>query len=151
MSEALRSRKPDQLTPYEALLRGFAYFQRIDQEEHAIVRAALERAVEQAPGYADAWAMLSILYREEYTHGFNPLPDPLGRAFAAARRAIEAAPSNHYGYHALGLGVVSSAGKSRPFGVRLSGRSRSTPWTDSPSLTWVFSLPIPATGSAAAL
>ena len=101
MSEALRSRKPDQLSPYEALLRSFAYFQRIDQEEHAIVRAALERAVEQAPGYADAWAILSILYREEYTHGFNPLPDPLGRAFAAARRAIEAAPSNHYGYHGL--------------------------------------------------
>jgi TolB-like protein len=101
MSEALRSRPPDQLSPYEALLRSFAYFQRINQEEHAIVRAALERAVEQAPGHADAWAILSILYREEYTHEFNLLPDPLGRAFAAARRAIEVAPSNHYGYHAL--------------------------------------------------
>jgi TolB-like protein/cytochrome c-type biogenesis protein CcmH/NrfG len=101
MSEALRSRKPDQLSPYEALVRSFAYFQRINKEEHAIVRAALERAVEQAPGHADAWAILSILYREEYTHGFNLLPDALGRAFAAARRAIEVAPSNHYGYHAL--------------------------------------------------
>lgn len=101
MSEALRSRAPDQLSPYEALLRSFAYFQRIDPEEHALVRAALERAVEQAPSHANAWAILSILYREEYTHGFNLLPDPLGRAFAAARRAIEIAPSNHYGYHAL--------------------------------------------------
>ena len=101
MSEALRSRPPEQLGPYEALLRSFAYFQRINKEEHAIVRAALERAVEQAPGNADAWAILSILYREEYTHEFNLLPDPLGRAFAAARRAIEIAPSNHYGYHAL--------------------------------------------------
>jgi TolB-like protein/cytochrome c-type biogenesis protein CcmH/NrfG len=101
MSEALRRKAPDQLSPYEALLRSFAYFQRVNAEEHAIVRAALERAVEQAPGHADAWAFLSILYREEYTHEFNVLPDPIGRAYAAARRAIEIAPSNHYGHHAL--------------------------------------------------
>ena len=101
MSEALRSRAPDQLTPYEALLRSFAYFQRINSEEHGIVRVALEAAVRQAPGFADTWAILSIIYREEYTHVFNPLPDPLGRSFEAARRATEAAPSNHYAYHAL--------------------------------------------------
>jgi len=101
MSEALRSKAPDQLTPYEAVLRSFAFFQRINAEEHALARAALERAVEQAPGNADAWAMLSILYREEYTHEFNLLPDPLGRAFAAARKALESAPSNHYAHHAL--------------------------------------------------
>jgi tetratricopeptide (TPR) repeat protein len=45
--------------------------------------------------------MLSMLYREEYTHGFNLRPDPIGRSFAAARRAVEAAPSNHLAYHAL--------------------------------------------------
>jgi serine/threonine protein kinase/tetratricopeptide (TPR) repeat protein len=101
MSEVLRSRAPDQLTPYEALLRSFAYFQRINAEEHGVVRAALEQAVRQAPGFADAWALLSIMYREEYTHGFNRLPDPLGRAFEAARRATDAAPSNHYAHHAL--------------------------------------------------
>ena len=101
MSEALRSKAPEQLSPYEAVLRSFAFFQRIHADEHLLARTALERAVQQAPGNADAWAMLAILYREEYTHGFNLLPDPLGRAFAAARRAIEAAPSNHYAYHAL--------------------------------------------------
>ena len=101
MSEPLRGKAPEQLTPYEAVLRSFAYFQRINAEEHGLVRAALEQAVQKAPGFADAWALLAIIYREEYTHGFNLLPDPLGRAFAAARRAIEIAPSNHYGYHAL--------------------------------------------------
>jgi tetratricopeptide (TPR) repeat protein len=45
--------------------------------------------------------MLSLIYKEEYTHGFNVRPDPLGRAFAAAQHAIEAAPSNHLAYHAL--------------------------------------------------
>jgi tetratricopeptide (TPR) repeat protein len=45
--------------------------------------------------------MLSMLYKEEYTHEFNLRPDPLGRAFAAARRAVEAAPSSHLAQHAL--------------------------------------------------
>jgi tetratricopeptide (TPR) repeat protein len=45
--------------------------------------------------------MLSMLYREEYAHGFNLKPDPLGRALAAAQRAVELAPSSHLAYHAL--------------------------------------------------
>ena len=101
MSEALRNRDPAELSPYEAVLRSFAHFPRLSAEEHAEARAGLERAVLQAPEYADGWAMLSMLIREEYTHGFNPHPDPIGRALAAARRAVEAAPSNHLACHAL--------------------------------------------------
>ena len=101
MSESLRSRDPGELTPYEAVLRSFAHFPRLSAEEHGAALAGLERAVQQAPGYADAWAMLSMLYREEYTHRFNLRPDPIERAFAAARRAVEAAPSNHLAHHAL--------------------------------------------------
>jgi TolB-like protein len=101
MSEPLRDKDPAQLSPYEAVLRSFAHFQRVNSEEHAAAVTGLERAVQQAPGYADGWAMLSLLYKEEYTHGFNARPDPLGRAFAAARRAVEGAPSNHLAHHAL--------------------------------------------------
>ncbi len=101
MSEVLRNRDPERLTPYEAVLRSFAHFPRLFAEEHAAARAGLERAVQQAPGYSDGWAMLSLLVREEYTHAFNARPDPIGRSFAAARRAVEAAPSNHLAYHAL--------------------------------------------------
>jgi TolB-like protein/tetratricopeptide (TPR) repeat protein len=101
MSETLRNKDPKELTPYEAVLRSFAHFPRLSPAEHAAAEAALERAVQQAPGYADGWAMLSMLVREEYTHGFNLRPDALGRALAAARRAVEIAPSNHLAYHAL--------------------------------------------------
>jgi adenylate cyclase len=101
MSEARRNRDPQKLTPYEAVLRSFAHFPRLSAEEHAAARAGLERAVEHAPEYADGWAMLPMLYREEYTHRFNVRPDPVGRALVAARRAVEAAPSNHLAYHAL--------------------------------------------------
>ena len=101
MSEALRTRDPLSLSPYEAVLRSFAHFQRVSATEHAPARTALERAVEQMPQYADAWAMLSLIYKEEFTHRFNVLPDPLGRALAAAQRAVEGAPSNHLAHHAL--------------------------------------------------
>ncbi len=101
MSETLRTRNAEQLTPYEMLLRGFGYFLRVNPTEHAVVRAGLERAVDQAPSNADCWALLSMVYREEYTHGFNARPDPLGRALAAARRALEIAPTNHLAYSAL--------------------------------------------------
>ena len=101
MSQTLRNRKPDELTPYEALLRGFAYFKHVNAADHAGARAALEKAVQEAPGNADCWAMLAMLYREENNHGFNVRPDPVGRALAAARRAVDAAPSNHLAHHAL--------------------------------------------------
>jgi TolB-like protein len=101
MTEALRNRDPEGLTPYEALLRSFGHHQRVNAVEHAVARAVLERAVQQPPDRADCWAMLSWLYREEYTHGFNLQPDPLGRALAAARRALDASPSNHLAHAAL--------------------------------------------------
>jgi serine/threonine protein kinase len=94
MSEALRSRAPDQLTPYEALLRSFSYWERLTAEEHAAARSALEHAVEQAPNYADCWAVLSMLYGDEYKTGFNVRPDSLDRSLSAARRAVELAASN---------------------------------------------------------
>ena len=49
MGESIRSKNPQQLSPYEAVLRGFSYAERVSPEEHAIARAALERAVEIAP------------------------------------------------------------------------------------------------------
>ena len=101
MSEAVRRKPIDQLTPDEAVLRGFGYFERIAPDEHAEVRAVLERAVNQAPGNADAWALLAMLYGEEHRFGFNPQPDPLGRSIQAARRAVETAPANHFAWLAL--------------------------------------------------
>ena len=101
MSEALRSRDPEQLSPYEARLLTFGYLARLTAEEHAAVRDALERAVQEAPGNADGLALLADIYTDEHKLGFNPRPDPLGRALAAARRAVSAAPSNHLAYMAL--------------------------------------------------
>ena len=83
------------------MLRSFGYGERRTAEEHAIARAGLEYAVQHAPGYADAWALLSYIHSEEHATGFNAQADPLGRALHAAQRAADAAPSNSLAYSAL--------------------------------------------------
>ena len=50
MSEAVRSKPPEELGPYEAVLRAFGYYERVTPEEHATVRPILERAVAQRVG-----------------------------------------------------------------------------------------------------
>jgi TolB-like protein/predicted Ser/Thr protein kinase len=101
MSEVLRQRGNIKFTPHEAVLRAFGYFERMTADEHAEVRAILEKAAAEAPSQSDCLAMLSNLYWHEYALGLNPLPDSLRRAHAAGRRAVEAAPSNHLGHHVL--------------------------------------------------
>jgi len=104
ISDALRRRKADdQLSPYEAVLRAFSYFERITREEHAQVRQILECAARTAPDQGEIWAMLSTIYWHEHAFGFNPQPDPLGRALAAARRSVDAAPTNNLGHSALAV------------------------------------------------
>jgi TolB-like protein/tetratricopeptide (TPR) repeat protein len=104
VGESLRNRPPDELNPYEAVLRSFAYFKHLSKKEHLLARTALKLAVAKAPnapGQSEAWAWLAIMYREEHAHGFNRLPDPLGRASKAAHRAIELNSSNHWAHLAL--------------------------------------------------
>jgi len=83
------------------VLRKFNYYYELSAAEHEQVRAILERAVEQAPRSADAWAALSMMYAEEHKHGFNVRPEPLQRALEAARRATVIDGANHLARHAL--------------------------------------------------
>ncbi len=101
MSETVRSRTPEELSPYEAVLRSFGYFERVTAEELAVARSGLELAVRKAPTYADAWAMLALLCVQEHAQGFNLQADSLTSGATAARRAVEAAPSNHLAYFGL--------------------------------------------------
>jgi TolB-like protein len=101
MSEVLRNKSEDALTPHEAVLRTFSYFSRIDREEHAVVRDILERSVREAPDHADSWSLLAMIYRGEFAQGFNARPNSLDRALDAARRAVDLAPTHALGHSAL--------------------------------------------------
>jgi len=105
MGNLIRGKAPDELTPYEAVLRSYGYFSRPTPEEHAVARTYLELAVQRSPDYGDAWAALSNLYSNEFALGFNPQPDPLGSALQAARRAVESAPSNASAHEALAIAL----------------------------------------------
>jgi TolB-like protein len=93
MSAIIRNKRDEDLTAHEAAVCVFGFHERMTPHEHARVRTILERAVERAPDGSDCWAMLATVYTDEYMFGFNVKPDPLGRAQAAARRAVELSPS----------------------------------------------------------
>jgi adenylate cyclase len=95
--EKAQGRPPKSFDAYDCVLRYYHYQRTVDQQEHAKIRACLERAVELDPDYADAWAVLANIYAQEYRFGYNPRPelgDPHGRALTAAYRAVELEPRN---------------------------------------------------------
>jgi Tfp pilus assembly protein PilF len=77
------------------VLRYWTYEETLTPTEHLHMRDCLEGAVRAEPQYADAWALLSSVYRHEVLFQFNPRSEPppaLDRALSAARRAIELDP-----------------------------------------------------------
>ena len=101
MSEIVSTKDESSLSPFEAVLRGFRYFARLTPQEHGSVRDVLERMTRKAPNHADCFGMLAMMYIVEYSDSYNALPDPLGRALAAAQRATDLAPSHALGHYAL--------------------------------------------------
>lgn len=59
-----------------------------DARRHLEARSALERVTANHPEFANAWAWLGAMYRDEYVFWINELPDPLVRAEQMARRAL---------------------------------------------------------------
>lgn len=103
LTAEIAQRPPDTLLPHEAVWRFFYAEQRGSAEEHLITRAAIERVVELQPRYADAWAALAILLVEEYRHQFNPRPNSLEHALAAARLALDLDASSQMANHAFAV------------------------------------------------
>lgn len=91
------------LDAYECVLHSYAYWRVITPAAHLKARDCLERAIQLDPRYAEAWASLARMYVEEYSQGFNPRPDPLGRAINAAQRAVEFDPRSQLAYMALAV------------------------------------------------
>jgi len=99
MSEVLRTRDPSRLSPYEAVLRSFAHFQRVSARNMRRRERPWNAPYGKNP-VMRCWHVVAHL-QGGITHRFNLLPDPLGRALVAAQRAVEISPSNHLAFHAL--------------------------------------------------
>lgn len=101
MIQTVRARPTAEMTALDGVFLTFDYWQRITSEDHARTRAVLERVVEAEPGSADAVASLAMMFCEEYKHDYNVRPDPLGRALATARRAVDIDPTCQHAHYAL--------------------------------------------------
>jgi TolB-like protein len=97
-----RKKQSGSIESYECVLRAMAYEQATTAEMHLRARQCLEQAVEQDPDYAEAWARLALLYVDEFSMGFSPLPgDPLDRVFSAAHNSIALDTNNQDAHQAL--------------------------------------------------
>ncbi|HYG84753.1 MAG TPA: tetratricopeptide repeat protein [Azospirillum sp.] len=107
--EVLRSsagQPPETLSSYECVLWTRQYWRLPGADLHKRSRTCLERAVQNDPHYADAWAALALIYIDEDRLGLNPnsaRPDPVGTALQLARHAAELAPDTPLPHQALGL------------------------------------------------
>ncbi len=86
--KASRGKAPSTLEAYDCVLRAITTLRQLTPQLHLSTRDCLERAVEQEPDYAEAWAWLSYLYNFEYSLGLNPQPNPLERGLMAAQQAV---------------------------------------------------------------
>lgn len=97
---------PELLGSYAAVLLFYAYWRTFDREMIEAVRAGLEHAVATEPGYAEAFACLSLVHSNawRFRHPIGaPGSDPRERALALALRAAELAPCSSSAFYALGL------------------------------------------------
>jgi len=101
MSSAVRFTPTDQLTPYEALLRGFGQSTSFSYEQVVEVQSCLERAVQQSPGNADCLAMLSAVQTERYGMCDDVGEEIIEKALRSAQAAVEAASTNALAHQAL--------------------------------------------------
>jgi adenylate cyclase len=103
MRSQLRREPPHDLGAYQCLLQAYAYRRDFRPATHASVRACLEQAVTRDPDYADALAMLSMVYLDEFRWRFNPRPEsnPLADALRMAEQAVETAPESAEAWLAL--------------------------------------------------
>lgn len=101
-------RPPAELSSYECVIRFELYWKALRRSEFQPVRACLERVIAGDPGYAEAFAALSLVYSDAYRFGFGEggLPaDPRQTALRLAQKAIELAPDSARAYQALSLAL----------------------------------------------
>ena len=101
MAASVEEKAETELTASDWVLRQYRYRQLLTPEEHARIRDGLERFVEREPKHAAPWACLGQLYMDEFVFKFNPRPDALDRALAAARRSVDLDRSYQYGNQIL--------------------------------------------------
>ena len=105
LTESTRSRvekiPTGSLQAYDYFLRGESYRWNSTKETNRRPREMYEQAIELDPGYAEAYAALSVIYFRAWEWWAED-PDAFDRSFELARRAVELDPSLPFAYAQLG-------------------------------------------------
>ena len=101
LSQGVELKAIDEMSPYDVVLRYFIFRQRVSEQDHLETRNALEHGIDIDPVNAHLWAALAAVYVEEYKHNYNPRPDSLDRALAAAHKAVSMRPDSASAQFAL--------------------------------------------------
>ena len=116
-TQEVEGKPSDSLSAYDCVIRFYRYWRTFDRAMFEVLRDDLERAIEREPGFADAFACLSLLHADGYRYGYAGPAEArncLTRAVVLARRAVDLAPLSSRSHHSLGLaywflGDVTSA------------------------------------------
>ena len=103
----LNIKPTDNIKAYDSYLRGIEYlnqgWRHSDAQEFEKAIQLLEEAIELDPGFALAYANLSIIHSRTYFFGHDQTEERLNRSRAAADRALELQPDLPEAHQALAL------------------------------------------------
>jgi adenylate cyclase len=94
----LRRKYTDNLEAYDYFLRGGEYLRRFTAETNAQAREMFEKAIALDPGFALAYALLSVTYERAWGLQWSQNPQTLERAYTLAQKAValdDALPAAH--------------------------------------------------------
>ncbi len=103
LTSELNRKQTRDLSVYEAILRFRHYQCVVTNEARDSSIAALERAIEQEPNYALAWAMLAETIVDAYGLRIDCRTEVVSRSIELARRAIALDPNCQHAYWSLAL------------------------------------------------
>jgi tetratricopeptide (TPR) repeat protein len=109
---------PDHIRSYLSVLEFVEFLHNYDTDRLQRIREGLERAIREDPGFAEAFACLSMI--ETYAERFGSPPVDkmsvkLRRAIELAKRAIHLAPNSCRAHHALAMALWFSGETKESF------------------------------------
>ncbi len=87
--QRIRSKRPEELTAYETLLRANSHLSKFTKADHREARRLFEDALDLDPNYGRAWSLLGATYAFEFGMGWSFDAALLDRAEQLARRSLE--------------------------------------------------------------
>ena len=104
-AEGIRAKRkpPESLDAWECVVRALSCVNSRSQNDYAMARELLERAIELDPAYAQAYALFAYVMGLEVLYGWKPREIALARALEAAQKAVVLDSDDAWAHFALGF------------------------------------------------